>query len=75
MLVNICNQDLCYRQQGTDTFDYLLKGKQAHLLWSDMSRFVSKFLFVHLINEAKVVKEAVINNQEYGERGDGTQGK
>eukprot|EP00250_Pteridium_aquilinum_P003331 c13650_g2_i1 orf=2-889(+) len=38
VLANICNQDLCYRQQGTDTCEYLLKGKQAHLLWSDMSR-------------------------------------
>ncbi|MCO5559154.1 hypothetical protein L7F22_012747 [Adiantum nelumboides] len=38
VLANICNQDLCFRQQGTDNFEYVLKGKQARLLWSDMSR-------------------------------------
>lgn len=38
VLVNMCNQNLCYRQQGTDTFNLLIKGEQAHLHWSDTSR-------------------------------------
>ncbi|KAH7441415.1 hypothetical protein KP509_03G037800 [Ceratopteris richardii] len=38
VLVNACSHDLCYRQQGIDRFQYLMKGEQAHLYWSDMSK-------------------------------------
>ncbi|KAG6546751.1 hypothetical protein Mapa_011940 [Marchantia paleacea] len=38
VLANVSKQALCYKQQGTDAFQRLDRGKHAHLHWHDISR-------------------------------------
>ncbi|KAG0501172.1 hypothetical protein HPP92_001244 [Vanilla planifolia] len=38
IICNACNKDLCFKQKGTNIFNYLPVGKHCHLHLSDVSR-------------------------------------